>query len=266
MHGISVDRLEKYAIDERGKCMNRFQGKRILVTGATSGIGLTGAKRIAAEGGEIIATGRDLDRLEALKRELPMNAKVVHNDANSTDCGQQLAQRVATLGKLDGVWFNAGSAIVGQLENIDAAAFDAVIHTNLRGPVLQMAALSSYLAEGASVVVSGSTSAYEGAAMASLYAAAKGALLSLTRCWASALGARDIRVNTLVPGPIHTPFRDFMPPDFRQRFEEDVSVRLALTRMGSADEAAAVALFLLSDESSFVTGSQYAVDGGLVMQ
>lgn len=99
--------------------------------------------------------------------------------------------------------------------------------------------------------------------MASLYAATKGALIALARCWADALGPRRIRVNTLVPGPIDTNFRDFMAPDVRRDVEAGVVERLCLGRSGTAEEAAAVALFLLSDEASFVTGSQYAVDGGL---
>ena len=102
--------------------------------------------------------------------------------------------------------------------------------------------------------------------MASIYAAAKGAMLSLARCWASALGPRGIRVNTLVPGPIGTNFRDFMGDAVRREFETAVLGRLSLPRMGRDEEAAAVALFLLSDEAAFVTGSQYAVDGGLVLR
>ncbi|KAB8307536.1 SDR family oxidoreductase [Erwinia endophytica] len=98
--------------------------------------------------------------------------------------------------------------------------------------------------------------------MASLYSATKGALISLVRCWTSALGPRNIRVNALVPGPIDTNFRDFMSESFRQEFEAGVVNRLSSGRMGTAEEAAAVGLFLLSDDASFVTGSQYFVDGG----
>lgn len=131
--------------------------------------------------------------------------------------------------------------------------------------MLQLAALSPLLAPGASVVVTSSSSTYEGAAMTSLYGATKGALVAMARSWASALAPRGIRVNVLVPGPIETNFRHFLPDEARRGFESFVVSQVPLARVGTADEAAAVALFLLSDDASYVTGSQYAVDGGLVM-
>ncbi|QDJ07858.1 Short chain dehydrogenase [Roseomonas mucosa] len=246
--------------------MSRFSGKRILVTGATSGIGRAGALRIAAEGGQVIATGRDPDRLAALRQALPEAALVLRNDAADPGAARELAEAVASGGGLDGAWLNAGYAAVCAIEAVDAEFFDAMMQANLRGPVLQMACLSSLLRPGGAVLLTGSTAAYEGSAMASVYAASKGAMLSLARCWATALGPRGIRVNTLVPGPIDTNFRDFMADSFRRDFEAGVLGRLALSRMGRDEEAAAVALFLLSEEAGFVTGGQYAVDGGLAMR
>ena len=246
--------------------MERFAGKRILVTGATSGIGRAGALRIAAEGGQVVATGRDTDRLAALQRALPGDALVLRNDAADPDTGRQLAEALGDGAALDGLWLNAGHAAICAVEEVDAPFFDALVQANLRGPALQMARLSALLRPGGAVLLTGSTAAYEGAAMASIYAAAKGAMLSLARCWASALGPRGIRVNTLVPGPIGTNFRDFMGDAVRREFETAVLGRLSLPRMGRDEEAAAVALFLLSDEAAFVTGSQYAVDGGLVLR
>lgn len=246
--------------------MGRFSGKRILVTGATSGIGRSGALRIAAEGGQVIATGRDLERLAALRQALPGDALVLRNDAADPDAARDLALAIQPGGGLDGMWLNAGYAAVCAIEEVDAAFFDAMMQANLRGPVLQMACLSGALRPGGAVLLTGSTAAYEGAAMASIYAATKGAMLSLARCWASALGPRGIRVNTLVPGPIDTNFRDFMGDSFRRDFEAEVLGQLAMPRMGHDREAAAVALFLLSEEAGFVTGAQYAVDGGLVMR
>ncbi|WP_292444389.1 SDR family oxidoreductase [Mesorhizobium sp.] len=102
--------------------------------------------------------------------------------------------------------------------------------------------------------------------MTSVYAATKGAIVAMARSWASALAVRRIRVNVLVPGPIETNFRNFMPDEARREFEEFVLSRVPLARVGSAEEAAAVALFLLSDDASYVTGSQYSVDGGLTMR
>lgn len=246
--------------------MARFSAKRILITGATSGIGLAGAKIIDSEGGWVIATGRDPQRLDALRRQLSERARVIYNDASDPATGEALAQEVQSAGKLDGLWLNAGYAAIGDLAQVDASAFDNMMATNVRGPVLQLAAIAGMLNEGASVVVTASTSAYERAAVASLYSAAKGALISLTRCWTSALGAKNIRVNTLVPGPIDTDFRHFMREDVRREFETSVVSRVPLNRQGTAAEAAEVALFLLSDAASFVNGSQYFVDGGLTMR
>ncbi|HDS8141103.1 SDR family oxidoreductase [Klebsiella michiganensis] len=225
--------------------MARFSAKRVLITGATSGIGLAGAKRIDSEGGWVIATGRDPGRLASLRRQLSDRARVIDNDASDPLTGAALAEAIDSSGGLDGLWLNAGYAAVGELSQVDAAAFDRMMATNVRGPVLQMAALAGKLNAGASVVVTASTSAYEGAA---------------------ALGERNIRVNALVPGPIDTPFRHFMRDEVRREFEASVVSRLALHRQGTAAEAADVALFLLSDAASFVSGSQYVVDGGLTLR
>lgn len=248
------------------QAVGRFTGKRILITGGTSGIGLAGAKRVAREGGEVIVTGTRKSRIDEARKALPSGSLVLCNDASDPMAATELAASVNEIGELDGLWLNAGFAAVSTIEKTDAAFFDRLMNTNVRGPILQMAKLSAMLKPRASVVVTSSTSAYEGAAIASVYAATKGAVVSLARCWANALTERGVRVNVLVPGAIGTSFRDFMSDDFRKQFEADVVSRTPLRRIGSPEEAAAVALFLLSDDSAFVTGSQYAVDGGLTMQ
>ena len=244
----------------------RFDGKTIIVTGGTSGIGLAGVRTIVVEGGRVLLTGTRQEKLDALGEEFGDRITLLRNDAAAADSADALLRAARALAPIDGLWLNAGYAAIAPVEGVDAAFFDAMMNANVRGPVLQIAALAPLLADGGAVVVTASTSAYEGGAQASVYAATKGALISLARCWASALGDRGIRVNALVPGPINTGFRDFMDDDVRRAFEADVTARTALGRAGTADEAAAVALFLLSDASRFVTGSQYAVDGGLVMQ
>jgi NAD(P)-dependent dehydrogenase (short-subunit alcohol dehydrogenase family) len=246
--------------------MGRFSGKRILITGGSRGIGLAGARRIVEEGGEVGITGNSPDHLDEARRALPPNALVLRNDASDPAAAGDLADHVRRMGALDGLWLNAGYAAVGALDEMNADFFDRMMNANVRGPILQMAKLAGMLNPGASVVLTSSTAAYERAPMASVYAATKGAMLSMARCWAAALAERAVRVNVLVPGAIDTDFRDFMPAGFRTQFEGDVVGRVPLGRIGSPDEAAAVALFLLSDDSSYVTGSQYAVDGGLTMR
>ena len=243
--------------------MGRFDGKRVLITGGTSGIGLAGARRLAAEGGSVVLTGTDEQRLAAAREELP-GAEVVADDASRPESGEVLGEVVDRLnGGLDGLWLNAGYADVSDVDEVDAEFFDRMVRANVRGPVLQLARLAGRLNDGASVVVTSSTATYEGAAFASVYAATKGALVSLARSWATSLAPRGIRVNALVPGAIGTPFRDFMPEPQRVEFERNVTSRVPLNRVGTAEEAAAVALFLLSDDATYVTASQHFADGGL---
>jgi NAD(P)-dependent dehydrogenase (short-subunit alcohol dehydrogenase family) len=245
--------------------MSRFSGKRILITGGTSGIGLAGARRIATEGGKLAITGLSAQRLEEVSRLLPADTLVLRNDAAEPAAAETLADEIRSWGQLDGLWLNAGYAAVRPVEEVDADFFDAMMAANVRGPVLQLAHLSALLLDGASVVVTSSVAAYEAAASTSVYAATKGAQIALVRSWAAAFAPRRIRVNAVIPGPIESRLRDFLPEEDRRAFEGDVVAQVALGRIGSAAEVAAVALFLLSGEASFVTGSQYPVDGGMMM-
>ncbi|MCI1030306.1 SDR family oxidoreductase [Pantoea dispersa] len=243
--------------------MGRFKGKRILITGGTSGMGLAGAQRIVAEGGHVALTGLNEERLERARSLLPAASLILKSDAASEADIHGLGEAINDWGSLDGLWLNGGYAEVGSPESVTADSFNRMMNVNVRGPMLQLAALSESLNSGASILVTSSSSVYEGAAMTSLYAATKGAIIAMVKSWASALAERGIRANTLVPGPIETNFRHFMPEDSRQQFEDFVVSQVPLGRAGTAEEAAAVALFLLSDDASYVTGSQYAVDGGL---
>ncbi|GBQ14848.1 3-oxoacyl-ACP reductase [Swaminathania salitolerans LMG 21291] len=226
-------------------------------------MGLAGARRIVSEGGEVILTGLHEERLQAAREEFGDRAIVVKIDS-SAPVATALDDIVRSTGNLNGLWLNAAFATLGALEDIGASQFDKIMAANVRGPMLQLAVLSPNLAPGASVVLTSSSSAYEGAAVTSLYAATKGAIIAMARSWATAMAPRGIRVNVLVPGPIETNFRSFLPDEARRGFEDFVINNVPMRRAGTAEEAAAVALFLLSDDSSYVTGSQYAVDGGLI--
>lgn len=241
----------------------RFSGKTILITGGTNGIGLASAKRIIAEGGTVIVTGLNDEHIQHAKQELSSEAIIVKNDVADPPAAEALAEIIQKqTANLDGVWLNAGYARLNSIESIDADSFDQMMHVNVRGPMLQLAALRKFLHPGASVLVTSSIAAYDGNPATPLYGATKGALVSLARCWAAELAPDNIRVNTLVPGPIKTGLRDFLPENTRKDFEKSVVHDVPLGRVGSPEEAAAVALFLLSDEASYVTGSQYMVDGG----
>lgn len=244
--------------------MSRFEGRRVLITGGTGGMGLAGARRVVAEGGTVLLTGLNEARLRSARQEFGDKAVVLRDDA-ADPTASALAEAVAAAGPLDGLWLNAAFATLASPEELVASEFDRMMATNVRGPMLQLAALSPHLATGASVVITSSSSTYEGAAATSLYAATKGAVVAIARSWARALAPRGIRVNTLVPGPIETNFRSFLPEEARKGFESFVVDQVPLGRAGTPEEAAAVALFLLSSDASYVTGSQYAVDGGLIM-
>lgn len=245
----------------------RFVGKRVLITGGSSGIGQAGARRIAAEGGRVAITGQTPAHLDATRRELPDGSIVLRNDSGDPAAVAALVEAVRSMGGgLDGLWLNAAFATIAPLEDITAADFDRMTAVNVRGPMLQLAALSPLLNPGASVVLTASSSAYEGADVTPLYGSTKGAGIAMARSWARQLASRRIRVNSLVPGPINTNIRRHLPEETRRQFETAVVGMVPLQRMGTADEAAAVALFLLSADSSYVSGSQYAVDGGMLMR
>lgn len=232
-----------------------------MITGATSGIGRAGAERLTAEGADLVLTGTNPRRLDDLRATFP-TAVVVANDASSPTTGDELLDALGS-GGIDGLWLNAGVATTAPLAEVDVESFDALMAVNVRGPFLQLAAISARLNTSASVLVTASTSAYEAAPTTAVYAAGKAALIAAAQTWAFELADRGIRVNTLVPGPIDTAFRDFMHPDTRAGFERAVLGSVPLGRVGTPLEAAAVAAFLLSEDASYVTAAQYAVDGGL---
>ena len=245
--------------------MKRFENKTILITGASSGIGLAGAKRLVAEGAKVIITGRTPSRLQAAAEELGANAVAVLDDASDGKTLERLLPVVEHIGKLDGLWLNAAYAAGAPLEATDKSMIEQMFQVNVVAPMLQMGALSPHLNNSASVVVTSSSAVYEGQPNVALYAATKAAVLAAARSWAAELAPRGIRVNSLVPGPITSNLRSVLPDEMRAQFEEQLAEVVLLKRVGEAREAAAVALFLLSDDASYVTGSAYAVDGGLLM-
>ncbi|AZR58859.1 SDR family NAD(P)-dependent oxidoreductase [Eikenella corrodens] len=245
--------------------MKRFENKTILITGASSGIGLAGAKQLVAEGAKVIITGRTPSRLQAAAEELGANAVAVLDDAADGKTLERLLPVVERIGKLDGLWLNAAYAAGAPLEATGKSMIEQMFQVNVVAPMLQMGALSPHLNNGASVVVTSSSAVYEGQPNVALYAATKAAVLAAARSWAAELAPRGIRVNSLVPGPITSNLRSVLPDEMRAQFEEQLAEVVLLKRVGEAREAAAVALFLLSDDASYVTGSAYAVDGGLLM-
>lgn len=198
-------------------------------------MGLAGAQRIVTEGGHVAITGLNEERLERARSLLPAASLILKSDAASEADIHGLGEAINDWGSLDGLWLNGGYAEVGSPESVTADSFNRMMNVNVRGPMLQLAALSESLNSGASILVTSSSSVYEGAAMTSLYAATKGAIIAMVKSWASALAERGIRANTLVPGPIETNFRHFMPEESRQQFEDFVVSQVPLGRAGTAE-------------------------------
>ncbi|MCX4649599.1 MULTISPECIES: SDR family oxidoreductase [unclassified Streptomyces] len=246
--------------------MGQLDGKTALVTGGTTGIGLATARRFAAEGAHVFITGRRQEVLDAAVAEIGANATGVRSDvANLADL-DRLYVAVTEQGRsIDVLFANAGGGEFSTLEQVTEQHFDSIFDINVKGMLFTVQKALPLLNDGASVILTGSTAATTGAEAFGVYAASKAAVRSFVRTWANELKDRAIRVNTLVPGPIDTPGIAGLAPDPEQaaQLHSSLASQVPLGRMGRPDEAASAALFLASDQSSFITGTELFVDGGL---
>ncbi|MCG7490999.1 SDR family oxidoreductase [Vibrio sp. Of14-4] len=241
-----------------------FNDKLYLITGGTSGIGLATAEELIRLGARVIITGRNREKLNALSNRFGSWITPLDIDSSSPESGNELAQAVEQHGMLDGLWLNAAIAELDGLQHVNAENYSKIMDINIRGPLLQLASLSAYLKDNASVIVTSSSSVYEGAKLTSLYTASKGALSAVIRVWSNELAHRGIRVNSLALGPVVTNLRRFLSIEEQVEFEKSIVEQLPLGRAASAHEIANVAIFLFSSASSYITGSEIPVDGGLI--
>lgn len=245
--------------------MGQLDGKTALVTGATSGIGRATAQRFVDEGAFVFVTGRRQEALDATVAQLGPKAVGVRGDVGDLDDLERVFAAVAERGQgLDVLFANAGGGSFAALEDVTPEHFDETFSTNVRGTMFTVQKALPLLNRGASVVLTGSTSATSGVPAFGVYGASKAAVRAFARTWAVELADRGVRVNVVVPGPTETDgLRGLAPhPDAADALVEQLGGALPIGRPGQPEEIAAAVLFLASDQSSFMTGSELFVDGG----
>ncbi len=246
--------------------MTRLTGKRALITGGTSGIGLETARQFIAEGARVAVTGTNPATLEEARLALGPDAIVLRSNAGDVADQKALAAKLKdAFGQIDAVFVNAGVAELKPLEAWDEAGFDRVFDINVKGPLFLVQALTPILANPASIVLNGSINAHIGMANSSVYAASKAALISLGKTLSGELISRGVRVNTISPGPIQTPLYGKLGFSDEQLKEVAGSIQgqVPVGRFGAPSEVAKAVVFLASDESAFTVGAELVVDGGM---
>ena len=245
--------------------MGRLEGKIAVVTGATSGIGLATAKRFAREGARLFITGRRLAELDSAVRAVGGTVRGVQGDVSNLGDLDRLYDIVREeAGNIDVLFANAGGGSFMPLGEITEDHYDHTFATNVKGTLFTVQKALPLLRDASSIILTGSTAANTGLPAFSVYSATKGAIRSFARSWIIDLAPRRIRVNVLVPGATSTPGWHGLASSEEQSQQMLAMTKAAtpLDRLGTPDETASAALFLASDESSFVNGSELFVDGG----
>ena len=246
--------------------MNRLQGKIAVITGGNSGIGLATAQRFADEGAHVFITGRRQRELDVAVRQIGKQATGVQGDVSKLADLDRLYEMVRReKGRIDVVFANAGGGTLAPLGAITEEQFDTTFSSNVKGLVFTVQKALPLLRDGGSIILNASIAGSKGLEALSVYSATKAAVRSFARSWTVDLRTRKIRVNAISPGPIDTPGVNGLGMSEQQveEFKKNIVAAVPLGRMGSADEIAKAAVFLASDDSSYVTGIELFVDGGM---
>jgi NAD(P)-dependent dehydrogenase (short-subunit alcohol dehydrogenase family) len=245
--------------------MNRLSGKVAVVTGGNSGIGLATAKQFASEGAQVFITGRRQAELDAAVRDIGQGAKAIRADISELADLDRVYEIVSAEAEMIDVLFaNAGVGDFAPLGAISEEHYDRIFSINVRGTLFTVQKALPHLRDGASIILTGSTTGTTGTPAFSVYSASKAAIRNFARSWTLDLAARAIRVNVLVPGNTSTPgWHDLAPnEEVHAEMLNHVKSTVPLKRLAAPEEIARAAVFLASDDSSYVTGSELFVDGG----
>ena len=245
--------------------MNKLEGKIALITGGNSGIGLATAKQFVNEGAYVYITGRREPELATAVKDIGRSVTGIQGDvSNPGDLDRLFAQIKQEKGKLDIVFANAGIAKYAPFGSITEELYDSIFNINVKGVLFTVQKALALMPDGASIILNASIVASKGLAANSVYSATKAAVRSFARTWTTDLKARRIRVNAVSPGSIDTPGLSELlaSSDVGEQRSKMISNAVPLGRFGTPDEIAKAVVFLASDDSSYITGTELFVDGG----
>jgi NAD(P)-dependent dehydrogenase (short-subunit alcohol dehydrogenase family) len=245
---------------------NKLEGKVAIITGGNSGIGLATARRYVAEGAHVFTTGRRQAELDEAVRQIGKHVTGVPGDvSNLADLDRLFATVKRQHSHLDVLFANAGFLALAPLGSISEEHFDKLFAINVKGLLFTVQKALPLFTAGGSIILNASVASIKGVEACSVYSASKAAVRSFARCWTTDLRHRKIRVNAISAGPTETPGFN-KPGGTREQIDEmkaNVIASVPLGRMGTPDEVANAAVFLASDDSSYVTGVELFVDGGM---
>lgn len=245
----------------------KLEGKIALITGGSSGIGLATALRFVKEGAYVYITGRRQAELDKAVAAIGDHAQAVRADVSKLkDLDRLFEQIKQEKGRLDVLFANAGGGSFAPLGSITEQHVDEILDTNVKGLLFTVQKALPLMPSGSSILLNASTVSVQGVAAFSVYSASKAAVRSFARSWTTDLKDRGIRVNAISPGPIETPGLDGLAEkgEQRQGLYSQLASTVPMGRVGQPDEIAKAAVFLVSDDASFVTGVELFVDGGAV--
>ncbi|MDO5980549.1 SDR family NAD(P)-dependent oxidoreductase [Flavivirga spongiicola] len=246
--------------------MSKLKNKVAIITGANSGIGLASAKLFLKEGAKVVLSGRRQEALDEVAETLEGDFITVLADVSKPEDNVRLIKEATNAyGKIDILFLNAGIAPIAPITEVDENHYDDIFNINVKGPILATKEALPHLNDGGTILFTGSIVNQKGFDGFGVYSASKGALRAFSKVLTSEVKSRGIRVNTLAPGPIDTPIYGKMglPEDVLEETGKGFAAMVPLGRFGTSEEIAKTALFLASEDASYINGVELEIDGGL---